>query len=269
MLQCHIQRSVLKFTAMARKKKATPQQSSRTNLPPATQAVLALLGPLVAALFVGTITGSLAAGSNYAPVLGTLGLASWFMGLAFYGVPGMGLRGGRPLFAGIGFATLGWVSFLIMRILFIPIEPEPSGSGRAFIYFLLFESFAVQLWVYGLFFRATAGWRGPLTAAIMAGIVFGATAVLFFQNVYITTFITLIYYTALGIFYGIIRLRTGSFLGMAIILALQSFTAWTALGAFPTDTAASQLQWVYGLTTVLLAIFTWRLWPKEKSDYRV
>lgn len=269
MLQCLNPYSVLKFAAMARKKKASKQQNTRTNLPPATQTVLAFSIPLIAALFVGTITNSLASGSNYAPVLGTLGLAGWFLGLTFYGVPGMGLRGGRPLFAGIGFATLGWVSFLIMRALFIPIQPEPTGSGRAFIYFLLFESFAVQLWVFGLFFRATAGWRGPLTAAIVSGIVFGATGVLFFQNVYITTVITLIYYSALGIFYGIIRLRTGSFLGIAIIQALQSFTAWAALGAFPTETAASQLQWVYGLTTVLLAIFTWRLWPKEKSDYRI
>lgn len=260
--------SVLKFACMTGKKKTSRQPNTRTNLPPATQTVLAFFVPVIVALFVGTITGSLASGSN-APVLGTLGLAGWFLGLAFYGVPGMGLRGGRPLFAGIGFATLGWIAFLLIRALFIPINPEPEGSTRAFIYFLLFESFAVQLWLFGLFFRATAVWRGPLSAAILSGIVFGATAVLFFQNITITTLITLIYYTALGIFYGIIRLRTGSFLGTAVIFALQSFTAWVALGPFPADTAATQLLWVYGLTTPLLALFTWRLWPKEESDYRV
>lgn len=254
---------------MASKKRTKNKQNSRTNLPPATQAIVAFVVPIVVALFVGTITGTLAGGSNFAPVLGTLGLAGWFLGLAFYGIPGLGLRGGRPLFAGIGFATLGWVSFLLMRGIFIPINPEPEGSARAFIYFFLFEAFAVQLWIFGLLFRATAGWRGPLTAAIVSGIVFGATAVFFFQDVYITTAITLIYYTVWGIFYGIIRLRTGSFLGAAIIQALQSFTAWVALGAFPADTAGTQLQLVYGLTAVMLALFTWRLWPKEESDYRV
>jgi hypothetical protein len=71
------------------------------------------------------------------------------------------------------------------------------------------------------------------------------------------------------VFYGIIRLRTGSFLGIFIIQTMQSFTAWVVLGAFPSDAAASQLNLVYGLSGFAYLIFIWRLWPKVVSDYRV
>ncbi|MCP4362734.1 MAG: hypothetical protein GY796_32415 [Chloroflexi bacterium] len=254
---------------MANKKQISNKQKVRTNLPPLTRTVLAFIVPLAAAVFIGILTGGFNGGTNLAPVLGALGLASWFVGLAFYGLPGMGLRGGRPLFAGIGFATLGWVVFIILRAIFIPINPEPAESARIFIYLLLFEAFAVQLWLFSLLFRSLADWRGPLTAATVSGVLFGATAVLLFQNVYTAGLLTLIYYSAWGIFYGIIRLRTGSILGMALIQAMQSFTAWTALGPLPPDTPAAQLQWVYGLSTALLLLFIWRLWPKEESDYRL
>ena len=114
-----------------------------------------------------------------------------------------------------------------------------------------------------------ADWRGALTAAVACGVVFGAVGFLLFQNVYTASLITLIYYTTWGVFYGIIRLRTGSLLGMVIIQALQTFTAWTALGSMPPDTAVTQLLWVYGLSAVVTAVFIWRLWPKIESDYRV
>jgi hypothetical protein len=198
-----------------------------------------------------------------------VGLAAWFVGLAFYGLPGLGLKGGRPLFAGIAFATLGWVAFLIFRVVFIPINPEVAGSTRVFIYTWLFEAFALQLWTFGLLFRAIADWRGALTAAAASGIIFGAVGFMLFQNVYAASLITLIYYTTWGVFYGIIRLRTGSWLGMVIIQALQTFTAWTALGSMPPDTAVTQLLWVYGLSAAVTAVFIWRLWPKVESDYRV
>lgn len=242
---------------------------SRTTLSAGVQVGLALTGPVIGALIISTLSSSLAEGANPAPVLGALGLLGWLLGLALYGLPALGLRGGRPLFAGIGFATLGWLAFLLLRGFLIPIQPEPAGSARAFIYYLLFEAFAVQIWTFGLLFRSVAGWRGPLTAAIVSGVLFGATAVLLFQDVYAVTPITLIYYTVWGIFYGIIRLRTGSVLGPIIIQALQSFTAWVALGGLPAGTAVATLQWVYSGTILLYALFIWRLWPKVESDYRV
>jgi hypothetical protein len=230
---------------------------------------LALAVPVVTAVLIGTFTDGFADGGNRAPVLGALGLAAWFVGLNLYGLPALGLKGGRPLFASIGFATLGWVTFVVLRALLIPIKPEVAGSTRAFTYYLLFEAFAVQLWTFGLLFRAVADWRGPLTAAIVSGLVFAGTAVLLFQNAYANQPFALIYFVAWGIFYGIIRLRTGSILGTVLIQALQTFTAWVALGPLPPGTPPSQLLWLYGLSAVCFALFTWRLWPKVESDYRV
>jgi hypothetical protein len=252
---------------MAIKKQA--QRPSRTHLPLSTRVVVAFALPIAAAAFVGTLTGTFANDANRAPVMAALGVTSLLVGVAFYGILGLGLKGGRPLFAGIGFATLGWVTFLVLRAIFIPINPEVAGSTRAFVYYLLFEAFAVQLWSFGLLFRATADWRGGLTAAIVSGIVFGATAYLLFQNIYLSSPLTLIYLATWGIFYGIIRLRTGTVLGTFIIQALQCFTAWVALGALPPETAESALLWVYGLSSLFYALFIWRLWPKMESDYRV
>lgn len=263
---------MLKFSIMAsNKKKRRPQHSrqTRTALSAEVSTLLAFAVPLAAALLIGSLTGSFNSGAGRAPVLAALGLASWFLGLTLFGMPSLGLRGGRPLFAGIGFATLGWVVFIILRAVLIPIDPQPTGSTRAFIYFFLFEAFALQLWAFGLLFRAVADWRGPLTATIAGGIVFSAAAILLFQNIVSSSPITLIYYIAWGIFYGIIRLRTGSLVGPVIIQALQSFTAWVALGGMPPETDVTQLHWVYGLSTIAYALFIWRLWPKEESDYRV
>ncbi len=254
---------------MSRKNHSPAPLPARLSRPPAVQAALAFGVPIAAAVLVGELSGAFAEGVNRAPILGAIGLASWFVALALYGLTALGLKGGRPLFAGIGFATLGWVVFLVWRAFLIPVNPEIAGSTRAFVYYVLFEAFALQLWTFGLLFRVIAGWRGPLTAAVASGVVFGATAVLLFQNVYLATLITLIYYTTWGVFYGMIRLRTGSILGMVIIQGLQSFTAWVALGSMPPDTPAAQLQWVYGLSALLLAIFIWRLQPKTADDYRL
>ncbi|MBX3057760.1 MAG: CPBP family intramembrane metalloprotease [Anaerolineae bacterium] len=249
-------------------------QQARTTLSPQNRVIVALLAPVLAGTLLAWLTGLLAEGAaassgSRAPVWAAIGLAAWFVGLAFYGLPGMGLKGGRPLFAGIAFATLGWVTFLLFRAIFIPIDPEVAGSTRAFIYTLLFEAFALQLWTFGLLFRAIADWRGALTAAVAGGVVFGAAGFLLFQNVYTASLITLIYYTTWGIFYGIIRLRTGSLLGTVIVQAMQIFTAWVALGSMPPQTAEAQLLWVYGLSALVTAVFIWRLWPKVESDYRV
>jgi hypothetical protein len=196
-------------------------------------------------------------------------LTSWYLGLRWYGLAGLGLRGGRPLYAGIGFAALGWLAFLIVR--FITIEIAAIGSpdaGIMFVFLLLFEAFCVQLWVFGLFFRAVAGWRGPLTGAVASGILFAAVGFILFQESDYASISGLIFFTLWGIFYGIIRLRTGSLLGIVIVQALQSWTAWHIM-APESPINSNEIRNFYLIMSVLYLIFIWRLWPKRAGDYRL
>lgn len=254
--------------------------------------LLAILLPAAAGLLVGVITGVLigrGSTGGAAPLFAALGIASWFTGLRLYGLRGLGLRGGRPLFAGIGFAVLGWVVVLAGR--FLPGLPETTfnpdgqavvtisllveviatrsaGAGRAFAYLLLFEAFATQLWAFGLVFRALADWRGGLTAAVGSGILFGATGYLLFGESFVPGLPGLFYFLTWGVLYGMIRLRTGSILGPVLVQALQSFTAWFVFQP-PADLGGSGIQTVYMAMSILFVIIIWRLWPREESDYRV
>lgn len=236
--------------------------TARTSLPVPLRLLLTLLLPFVLTLLLG-VQG------NNAPILGVLGVLSWFLGLFWYGLPAMGLRGGRPLFAGIGFATLGWLALLLFRFGFITLNLNATNSGSSFIFLLLFEAFAVQLWAFGLLFRGVAEWRGPLTAAIVSGIAFGVVAFILFQEAFNNDLISLFYFMVWGLFYGLIRLRTGSLLGSVIIQTLHSFTVWVALGPPPLLSGSDKLQTVYLLTAFVYAVVIWRLWPKEAADYRV
>ncbi len=257
---------------------------------------VAILLPLAAALVVGLVTGLFSArapaavgATAAAPLFAALGVAAWFTGLRLYGLRGLALRGGRPLFAGIGFAVLGWVAVLIGR--FLPGVPQTTfnpdgqavvnisllvevvayhsaGSGRAFLYLLLFEAFAVQIWAFGLVFRALADWRGGLTAAIGSGILFGATGYLLFGESYAAGLPGLFYFLLWGVLYGMIRLRTGSLLGPVLVQALQSFTAWFVLQP-PEDLSATGIQTVFLAISILFVLIIWRLWPRRESDYRV
>ncbi len=267
-------------------------------LPPAlarNRAIVAIVLPLAAALLVGVLSGVLfapaAAGdqTNAAPIFAALGIVSWFIGLRLYGLRGMALRGGRPLFAGIGFAVLVWVVALIGR--FLPMWPQvtfsetgqaivniilhvqvmeiqSAGAGRAFFYLLLFEAFATQIWAFGLVFRALADWRGGLTAAVASGILFGAVGYLFFRESFVPGLPALFYFLLWGVVYGIIRLRTGSVLGPILIQAIQSFTTWFVFQP-PDNLAETGIQTVYLATGVLFAVVIWRLWPKLETDYRI
>lgn len=244
------------------RRKAAPL-AAQTNIPVTVRILITLLIPFVLTLLLGSNEGS------NAPILGGVGVVSWFLGLFWYRLPGMGLRGARPLFAGIGFATLGWLAFLLFRFYFISVNFDTVDSGRSFIYLLLFEAFAVQLWAFGLLFRGLAEWRGGLTAAIGSGIGFGAVAFVLFQEAYASGLVSLLYFIVWGSFYGIIRLRTGSLLGAVIIQTLHSFTAWVALGALPVLTPPDRLPTVYLLAGVVYVVVIWRLWPKETADYRI
>jgi hypothetical protein len=254
-----------------------PPVSKRAEaLSPGIRVAIALLVPAIVAILVSIVTSSLipADGSNdraaTAVWLGSAGLISWIIGVAWYGMPGLGIRTKRPLFASVGFAVMGWVAYLIFHFIWVQLEGfGPPGATQAFIYLILFEGFATQVWTFGLFFRALSDWRGPLTAAIGSGLLFGMIAFLFFQESFYGNITSLIFFSLWGVFYGIIRLRTGSILGTVLIQAMQSFTAWVVM--VPTQIPPNQaaMQTVYFLTSFAFLIFIWRLWPKEDTDYRV
>ena len=232
---------------------------------------MALLLPVAVMLLVSTLTGGLVVTdhSSAAPLLASIGVTAWLLGVRWYGFRGLGLRGGRPLFAGIGFATLGWVVLVLVRLVAVPTLPVAAEEGgRTFIFLLMFEAFAVQVWTFGLLFRLFADWRGGLTAAIGSGIMFGAVGMLLFQESFTGSFSGFLFFLFWGLFYGFIRLRTGSLIGMVIIQVMQSLTAWTVLVP-PSPPPAAGLQTVYLVTSIAFVILIWRLWPKELEDYRV
>ncbi len=232
---------------------------------------LPLAAAIVTSLVVANMTAatSLASQARTAVIMSSVAIVSWLLGLRWYGFQGLGIRGGRPLYAGIGFASLAWVVFLVIRIVTVAISPVGSGNAlRSYVYLLLFEAFATQIWTYGLLFRAVADWRGPLAAAVSSGLVFGLVAILLFQESFTGSQLSIITFFAWGVLYGIIRLRTGSILGTVLVQSLQSFSAWIALPPYPRPDPA-QLQSLYLFTTLAYLIIIWRLWPKEEDDYRV
>jgi len=248
-------------------------QHARTLPPPINRAMVSVFAPVVVTLIlVSVITNLFGAVSNplaqMSLVLSGFGVISWFTGGTWYGAKGMGLRGGRPVFAGSGFAFLGWIGLLLMRFVFSGIGGfAQEGLGTLFVYLFLFEAFAVQLWIFGFFFRSVADWRGPLTAAVSSGLLFGVVAFLTFQESFEQTVLAFAYFLIWGLFYGLVRLRTGSIIGIVLTQAMQSLTAWQFM--LPEFTPTLELDWLYTSMGIWYAILIWRLWPKEESDYRV
>jgi hypothetical protein len=245
-----------------------------SSIPAVTRVFLSLLLPLGGALLftvfaAGGVSIEDGARDQVVLLLAGLGLVSVILGGRWYGLSALGLRGHRALYAGIGFAVLAWLAFLIVRFVTVGVVSYGSpDSGRTFIFILLFEAFCTQLWAYGLVFRSVADWRGPLAAAVAGGIVFAAIAFLFFQEAFVASGVAVLYFTIWGVLYGIIRLRTGGFLGMVIVQAMQSWTAWQLL--YPgNEPDAGQLRNLYLTSSVLYAIIIWRLWPRRESDYRI
>jgi membrane protease YdiL (CAAX protease family) len=214
-----------------------------SNQQRAIRAVLSLLLPAGTAVIVSFLAGMFwdtSALSNQAAaavLLSSAAVVSLLLGILWYGIGGMGLRGGRALTAGLGFASLLWIIFLILRFFFVDIAPSaienrPPNAGRTYIYLLLFEAFATQIWTYGLIFHAVADWRGPITAIFVSGLIFGLAAILLFQESFTGSYASMIYFIIWGFLYAIIRLRTGSLLGTAIVQSVQSFTTWIVLAPF-------------------------------------
>jgi membrane protease YdiL (CAAX protease family) len=250
------------------------QLESKSALSAPLRTVLAILLPVLGGFLAQFLTSGNfstvdAARSNRVPFLAMLGLISWFMGLLWYGRRQMGLRGGRPLYAGIGFAALVWIPFLVARLLVqITGFGRGSGVGQTFMYLLLFEALAAQLWAFGLVFRGLAEWRGPLTAAVGSGVLFGMLGFLMFRESFVSIWAAVQYFLLWGIVYGVIRLRTGSIIGIVIVQAMHSFTAWVVF--LPaSQPVPGQLQNLYLAASLVYLLVIWRLWPKEENDYRV
>ncbi|HZD10439.1 MAG TPA: hypothetical protein VE553_03785 [Candidatus Binatia bacterium] len=253
---------------------------SRTLHPPVARVLISFILPLAGAIVLhGLVSITLRAPADILPderggaalLFAGAGAVSLVLGLRWYGLSALGLRGGRPLYASIGFAALGWVVTIIARVFVVGSEQELVVSptfARDFIYLVLFEAFALQLWTFGLLFHSIADWRGPLTAAVGGGLAFGVAGFLLFEEAYITDLNSLLFFVAWGLFYGLIRLRTGSILGMVVVQAMQSLTTWHILlpEAVPHP---SELHLLYAITATFYVIFIWRLWPKEETDYRV
>ncbi|MBK8987874.1 MAG: hypothetical protein IPM39_17700 [Chloroflexi bacterium] len=247
-----------------------------TGLPTPMRVAAALLVPLIGAVLLSNLAGLIrppdpangrAANTLF---LACAGVISLLLGMAWYGLDGVGLRGKRPLYAGIAFASMGWLAFLAARFIWVlNAGYGPAGATRAFIYLMLFEAFAVQIWAFGLFFRALADWRGPLTAAIGSGLLFGMVGFLFFEESFYGSLSSLLFFLLWGLFYGIIRLRTGSFIGILVVQALQSFSAWVVMVPAENPPAVAAMQMVYLVSSLAFLVFIWRLWPKQPGDYRV
>lgn len=243
------------------------------------RSLIALLLPPGAAFLVSIIFGVVrgeALGSGQAAsavLLSTVAITSWLLGLRWYSLSGMGIRGGRALTAGLGFASLLWIIFIVLRFIFVGLSPSvlqsrPPDAGRTYLYLLLFEAFATQVWTFGLIFRAVSDWRGGITGAVVSGLVFGLTAALLFQESYTGSISSMLYFIAWGVLYGLIRLRTGSFLGTTIVQSVQSFTSWVVLAPNAVPDPA-RLNNLYLTATIAYMIIGWRLWPKSEADYRI
>ena len=267
-------------------KKSKKQNGRKNRSSGSLNDVLFAVGvPLFGAILLGqavvAITG--ADGNNLSRssiILSSIGLISMFYGMRKYKTPGMGLRGGRPLFSSAGFAFMGWVAILVCRFFFIEIDANALNQPlfSIFLYLLLFEAFAVQVWAYSLVFKAVSELYGGVAAAIASGIGFAAVAFYYFQEIAIFSpvinnsgwmlVLTILYVLAWGIFYGFVRLRTGSILGIVIVQAMQSLTAWELIPPLPV-LDSTNFNPLFFVSIVFYGILIWRLWPKELSDHRI
>lgn len=249
---------------MSKTKPQTPPPSSLLN-----RVILAIIGPLAAATLITSLTNNQDSRASIALFLGVVGVVSGLLGWRWYGLPESGLRGGRPLFAGIGFAVLAWVIVFLARLYFVDSQGlGATGAAAEFLHLLLFEALCVQLFAFGPFFRAVVDWRGPLTAAIAGGVVFAFMGLIYFAEPFGSNLFALFYLLTWGILYGVIRLRAGSLLGTTVIQAMQGFTTWFVLLP-PAVLDLTWLNWMHGVVGLLFIVIIWRLWPKTEEDYRV
>ncbi len=269
---------------MSKKSKNRKSKSAETQKSPAEVGiaiVVPLLGSLLLGQAVAAITGASSESlSRSSIILAGLGIISMYYGMQKYGTPGMGLRGGRPMFAGAGFAFMGWVAVIVLRFIYIAVDENALNQPlfSVFTYLLLFEAFALQVWAFSLIFKAVSNVYGGLTAAIVSGLAFAGTGFYFFQESFFLNqvftsgwliVVGILYMAAWGVFYGMVRLRTGSILGIVLVQAMQSLTTWELIPPFEFVNESNLNPLFYSLAGIIYAVLIWRLWPKELDDYRI
>ncbi len=233
----------------------------------------AILYPILAAgIAASAVDNFVQAGNSPIVFLSVLGVISFLLGIKWYGTAEMGIRGGRPLMSGLSFAFLGWLGMLVARFLSVGWNPAQIGEnlGITFLYLLIIQAICVQLWSYGLLFRALAAWRNPQTATLFSGIAFGLLAYYCYPETYPFS-LSVLWTIVWGFMYAIIRLRTGSWLGIALVQAMQTLSVWYILPPVEPMPPAEMLSfyWLIGISGVVFLLVTWRLMPKYKSDLRV
>lgn len=258
--------------------KISHMNEGKTTYPPQISSLLAFVVPPAFGVFIANLVTFTGAFENSILItLGAVGIISYFMGRRWYVSEELGFRGGRPFMAGAGFALLGWIGLLIARAVSVAFGPPSETLAVTFLYLLIFEAFCVQLWTFGLLFRSLTMWRHPINAAILSGVVFGITAFIMFGEVPLVQrdlfplSSSVLYFIVWGIFYGIIRLRTGSIFGTVITQAVQTLTVWHLITPiFPENiSTSSSLLYLYGIAGAIFLLATWRLFPKLVSDYRI
>lgn len=245
--------------------------ASPPALPANVRVFLAFIWPPLVGAGLAALGGNLGEAGGGAPALlfAGIGVMSWLFGARWYGLVGLGLRGGRPLFASIGFAVLGWVILLLARFVSVVIVLNNQGGlGATFVYLLVFEAFCLQVWALGVFFHSAADWRNPLVGALLAGGLLGAAGYFLSAEVFRQSAPAVLYFLVWGLLYGLIRLRTGSLLGTVLVQAVQSFTVWYLM-VTPNEVPVADLNRFYLISALFFAILAWRLWPRRVSDYRV
>ncbi len=80
------------------KQSQTNQQTNPVTNVPDSRLILAFILPIVGGLLLNFVALRLSTARNgSAPLFAGLGVTSWLLGLRWYGLPALGLRGKRPL----------------------------------------------------------------------------------------------------------------------------------------------------------------------------
>ncbi|MEM7797595.1 MAG: hypothetical protein AAF633_00270, partial [Chloroflexota bacterium] len=83
------------------------------------------------------------------------------------------------------------------------------------------------------------------------------------------TITAFLYFLVWGLFYGIVRLRTGSIVGIVIVQAMQSLTTWFLFPIIQPITVDTFNSSFYIYMTLWYVVLIWRLWPSDLEDYRI
>lgn len=239
-------------------------RSTSSSYPFFSRLFLALFAPLSVATFVSRFALWPQFFTPQQIFLGTLGVVTFLVGLRWYSPAQLGMRTGRPMLAGVGFGFLVWVSFLLARFIAVELGDIGQKLGITFLFLLIFQGVCVQIWSFGLLFPLFSERFDPVIAAFFSALSFAYLAQNYFSEgrMGVAAFL---YFFLWGAVYAIIRLRTGSWLGILLAQTMQTLTAWFMLP----PGATISYNYLYGIAAFFYLILIWRLWPRSADDLRV